>query len=292
MVIELSGEGARVVLLPEFGGRLHQLYVTVGGVSEPLLHVPADLERYQVRPSRGGCFPMAPWPNRIQEGVFAFGSRLYEIPRQGNTAHPIHGLVHTQEWEVVARTAAVCEMRAPLGPDWPWVGFAWQRFELGHNAMRMTLEVRTEREVFPAGCGYHPWFRRDVAGALDVHIQMPATKRYFMKDQIPVGHLLTAAAKWDLGNTFLGDRRLDDCYTNLYGPIILDWGRVELEMSVECPTPHVQVYTPPEAFCIEPQTCAPDAFNLAARGCTTDGMAIARPGAPVALTTTWRWSAR
>ena len=52
---------------------------------------------------------------------------------------------------------------------------------------------------------------------------------------------------------------------------------------------YAQVYTPPQAICLEPQTCAPDAFNLSGRGIDA-GMRVVAPGAPLITATTWRWS--
>jgi hypothetical protein len=49
------------------------------------------------------------------------------------------------------------------------------------------------------------------------------------------------------------------------------------------------VYTPKHAVCIEPQTCAPDAFNLAAQGMPGAGMAVVDERHPLVATTVWRW---
>jgi aldose 1-epimerase len=289
--IELSQNGATAILFPEYGGRLHQLFIPAGGGVEPLLVCPYDPSDYREHPTRGGSFPMAPWPNRIREGRFAWAGREWEVPLDGKP-NAIHGRVHTVPWRVIARTARVCEMEAPFDEGWPWEGKAWQRFELRDHSLLMKLELRSAREPFPAGCGWHPWFRRDVGGSADVHLSIPATRRYVLRDQLPTGELAPMEGIHDLRHELLGDRRIDDCYTGLAGPVDIDWGRVSLRMTLDCTYPHVQVYTPPEAFCVEPQSCAPDAFNLAADGSTTDGMAIARPGNAVSIACEWAWSTR
>ena len=53
---------------------------------------------------------------------------------------------------------------------------------------------------------------------------------------------------------------------------------------------HAVIYTPKQAVCIEPQTCAPDAFNLAAQGIAGAGMAVVDARHPLSATTTWRWT--
>ncbi|MGE5597196.1 MAG: aldose 1-epimerase [Hyphomicrobiales bacterium] len=292
MAIELESGGARAVILPAYGGRLHQLFVPVAGQPEPLLHSPDDIEQYRERPTRGGSFPMAPWPNRVANGRFRWNGRDVELPTEGRP-HAIHGRVKDKEWEVVARTARVVELVARFDDGWPWPGRAWQRFELTDTSLRMKFEVRAEREAFPAGCGWHPWFRRDVAGSPDAALRVPAGKRYVSESDIPTGELVAPTGDFDLRElTPLGERRIDTCYTALSGPVTIRWERLELEMAIACPFPHVQVFTPGYAFCVEPQSCAPDAFNLAVRGSQTDGMGIAAPGRPVSIETRWTWSER
>ncbi len=292
MVIELSCDGATAELLPEYGGRLHQLSVPVGGRAEPLLTSPDDVRRYRTEPIQGGSFPMAPWPNRIREGRFTWRGREYALETSGGP-NTIHGLVADAEWSVVARTARVCEMAVRLDERWPWAARAWQRFELAPGQLRMKMEVRSDREEFPAGCGWHPWFRRHVRGTDEVRVQAPATRRYLIDEHLPTGTVVEPAGAFDLRElTALGERRLDDCYAGLRGPVVIDWGAVRLEITTACSEPHLMVYSPAEAVCIEPQTCAPDAFNLAAAGVAGTGFAVAAPGRAVSISCTWRWETR
>ncbi len=289
MAIELRSTGGRAVILPEFGGRLHQLFVVIDGREEPLLFSPDDPAEYHTWPTRGGSFPMAPWANRINSGTFPWAGQAVSVPAEG-TPHAIHGRVFNRPWEVVARTSRVVELLTTFDDGWPWQGRAWQRFEITPTGLRMKMEVRSEREAFPAGCGWHPWFRRDVAGAESVKVVVPASKRYILDHQIPTGELVAPLGDYDLTSGItLGDRRLDDCYTGLTSPIEVDWGRVRLRISIEGVEPHVMVHTPPQAFCIEPQTCAPDAFNLDARGFRGVGAAIVIPGRPVSIASRWDW---
>ena len=289
MAIELTAGGARVTILPEYGGRLHQLYVPLAAGSEPLLVAPNDPAEYALRPTRGGSFPMAPWPNRVRDGRFHWRGVDYGLRLEGKP-HAIHGRVLNVPWQVVARTRTVCEMSVDFDEGWPWQGRAWQRYALGPDSLRMKMEVRAARGPFPAGCGWHPWFRRHLPGGADIRVTVPAARRYVLDGQIPTGECVPPKGAHDLtSGAPLGDRRLDDCYASLDGPILIDWGKLALTMDIRCDEPHVMVYTPPEAVCIEPQTCAPDAFNLAERGFEGTGFAVAEPGRPVSIGSTWRW---
>jgi len=292
MAIELKAPGARLEILPGAGGRIHQLWVEVDGREEPLLAAPSDVAEYAISPLFGGCFPMAPWPNRIAGGRFAWGGRNWEVP-VGRDGHALHGTVQENAWDVTARVGRVCELRTALGEMWPWPGTAWQRIELGAGFLSMKLEVRSERDRFPAGGGWHPWFRRTVAEADDVCLTVPAAKRYVLENRIPTGEVTAVAGEFDLraGPAF-GARELDDCYTEFDGPIVLDWGKLALTIDFATPFPHAQAYGTADAVCIEPQSCAPDAFNLTTRGSSTDGTTIVAPGRPFAISSKWTWAQR
>lgn len=290
MSVELTAGGARALILPEYGGRLHQLWVPGPGSVEALLFSPDEETAYSRFPTRGGSFPMAPWPNRVADGRFRWLGHDYELPRDGRP-HATHGRVLGRRWEVVAATPASCELVVAFDAGWPWRGHARQRFELSPTTLRMELEVWADDEPFPAGCGWHPWFRHGVAGARDVRLLVPARDRYVMRDQIPTGERAEPSGDSDLrGGPLMGSRRLDDCYSGLDGAIGIDWGPLRLKVTVESREPHVMVHTPPEAFCIEPQTCAPDAFNLADRGVPGTGVEVATSAAPVRITSRWSWS--
>jgi galactose mutarotase-like enzyme len=83
-------------------------------------------------------------------------------------------------------------------------------------------------------------------------------------------------------------QRPDACGTA--GPLRIRWNDIELTMTSSPNVTHAVIYTPHHAVCVEPQTCAPDAFNLAAQGVPDAGMAIVDDRHPLIATTTWRWT--
>ncbi|MGE3075113.1 MAG: aldose 1-epimerase [Dehalococcoidia bacterium] len=290
MTIELKAPDARLLVEPRHGGRLHQLFVDMDGTEIPLLFAPDDPREYEQHPLIGGCYPMAPWPNRIRQGTFHWGEREYRVPMDVN-GEALHGLVFDRPWEVVARVGRVVEMTCAFGSAWPWDGRAWQRIELGRGFLAMKMEVRAGREAFPAGCGWHPWFRRRVGGSADAKVTVPTSRRYVLEKLLPTGENVAVEGDFALDGRPLGGRSLDDCYTGFErGAATIEWGGLRLEVAFECPRPHMQVYTRPDSFCLEPQTCAPDAFNLASRGAVSDGTAVVAPGRPLALSMRWTWS--
>ena len=52
---------------------------------------------------------------------------------------------------------------------------------------------------------------------------------------------------------------------------------------------HLQVYTPEDVICFEPQTCAVDAFRLAAEGHEGTGALVVTKAEPAIGWTRWSW---
>jgi len=192
MAIELRSKTARAVILPEHGGRLHQLYINIDRREESIFWSPDDPAEYDAHPTRGGCFPMAPWPNRIAGGRFEWRNGECAVPLDGKP-DANHGRVANVPWRVVARTGRVVELAAEFDKSWPWAGKAWQRIEITDRALRLKMEVRSEREEFPAGCGWHPWFRRDAFGADPTAVAVTLNASEVYEAEIRVGAELLLA---------------------------------------------------------------------------------------------------
>lgn len=289
--IVLERGDTRVTVAPGSGGRIAQIAVFEGTGWLPLLAGP-PLAGEERGPLGWGCFPMAPWPNRIAGGRFLFEGTQYVLP--GNDAgHAIHGLVYDRAWKVDWRTSAAIGMSVSLEEcGWPWRGRASQRIDVVDDGLRLSLEVHAASgSRFPAGVGWHPWFRRASRPSdADICLQFAASERYELRDMIPTGSMLEIGGSRDFRQLRpIGARRLDDCYRGINGPLRLRWGEIELAMRLSPNLTHAVVYSPEEALCVEPQTCAIDAFNLDARGVPA-GTAIVEPGRPLVATASWRWA--
>jgi aldose 1-epimerase len=120
--------------------------------------------------------------------------------------------------------------------------------------------------------------------------RVDAGRRLELRDMAPTGGIVPVEGPHDLREyPEVGDRQLDDCYTGVRGALRLRWGNIELAMRLSPNLTHAVVFTAAHAVCVEPQTCAIDAFNLDARGIAA-GTAIVEVGQPLVATTSWRWS--
>ena len=288
-VIELRRGRTRAIVAPAAGGRLHQLEIDDDGDWLPLLHTAPSPEALLDDPLHLGSYPMAPWPGRIDGGRFVWAGRQWSVPRN-DPPHALHGRVAFAPWRIDAVSADACELSIELD-SWPFAGSVVQRIHVVDRGIDQQIEVRAASgNRFPAGVGWHPWFRRDVRPGAAVRVRVDASQVYETHEIIPTGWLLHARGQHNLrGGPELGDRRIDACYRHPRGPISISWDDLTLTMASSPNVTHAVVFTPEHAVCVEPQTCAPDAFNLAAQGMEGAGMTIVSPSRPLIATTSWRW---
>jgi aldose 1-epimerase len=214
---------------------------------------------------------------------------MYTVPSNLD-GHAIHGVCFDCPWTV--ETASVDRVRLSIAFDdrWPFGGRAVQEVTLHETCIDLRLEVHADDRAFPAGAGWHPWFRRDVRGTTDPRVRVEADELYELETMIPTGALLAVSGETDLKRfPALGTRRLDTCYRRPRPPLRVRWTDLELDIGFSANVTHAVVYTPERGFCLEPQTCAIDAFNLDARTSLDSGVQVVEPGRPLIVETSWRW---
>ncbi len=282
----------RATIAPEYGGRIAQLEIERDGIWLPLLYAP-DLPLDERDPTGWGCFPMVPWPNRIANARFRFDGVEYSVPMNA-PPHALHGLGIAATWQVESRTETSCVLWLAFADAWPFGGRAVHRIAVRDDGVDLTIEMHADEHSYPAGAGWHPWFRRDVGQDSNVAITVNADEFYHLEAVIPTGRLLPVDPAHDLrGGLPVDDRRLDDCYYRPRGDLRVHWVEPGLSLAMRNSpnVTHAVVYTPEQAVCVEPQTCAIDAFNLTARGVTHADTALVTADQPLIARTSWYWAA-
>lgn len=279
-LIRLHAADASVAIDPERGGRLASLEV---GGRELLVGPTSDEDRS----TQWGCFLMAPWPGRLAGGRLRWAGHDYQLTRTSGD-HAIHGVVHDRPWSVTRAGTNVVELACPLDRvAWPLGGEVRQRLALEPGRLSLHAEV-VAGDAMPAALGWHPWFsRRD----LDPSIRLAADHVLGTRDQLPTGELLPVDAATDLRTgPALGDRRLDDVYPDARSPVEIKWPDLRLVMEFAEPLGVIVVYTPPEGFCVEPQTSWPNAFGMPPGSAARAGVRLLGPGASLQATVRFSWS--
>ena len=221
-----------------------------------------------------GCYPMAPFAGRIRAGRFRFRGRTYELPLT-MPPNAIHGTVLERPWQVDVASEDRVDLSSDLGRDWPFRGRITHAIALVPGGLEATLTVEAA-EPMPVALGWHPWFRREIAGSA-AQLDFEAHWMY-QRDAagLPTGATVPPTA-----------RPWDDAFTDIVIPPRLTWpgvARLDLRSTAAF---WVVFDERDDAICVEPQTAPPDAFNLAAAIGVDPPMAT--PDRPASVATAWRW---
>lgn len=248
-------EGARLEVDLDAGGRLASLQV--GGHELLVTSGPSPID--------WGCFPMAPYAGRVRDGRFTFRGREHRLP-QTLGGHAIHGSAYLRRWEAEGEASFATE----LGPDWPFPGHARQEILLSPGRLSLRLEVHADRGAMPASCGWHPWFRRNVAGAEAELDFRPG----FVLERDAAGITTRTRRPVPPGPW-------DDCFGGVERAPAVTWPDV-LRLELESTCEFWVVFTEREhALCVEPQTAPPDALN--------HDPFVVEPGRPLVAECRLRW---
>ena len=290
----------QAILVPGLGFACIAFHVATGSSIWSVLSEPPDHEALLTRTTRYGIPILFPWPNRIRDGRFTFDSREYRMPLAPTVPHASHGLVRDRPWTVeeasVDARGAFCRASIALGDSpadaWPFPCRLTVEYRLNGRTLSLLAEtVNLGTSTMPMGFGIHPWFNVPFgpSGARsDVELSVPADAFWALDDSFcTTGEIRPVSDGFDArAGRPLGHRFVDDVYTGL----ALDGGWFTAEVrdpangrsiAVRSDTSfreHV-VYAPlnRSVICLEPYTCATDAFNLAARGLDA-GMILLEPG--------------
>ncbi len=237
-------------------------------------------------PLQAGCFPLIPYANRIDRGVFEFGGRRFVLPATPRFyPHAQHGLAWLCAWSVRGTGPDTVDLAlaAERCADWPWAWTAEHRMRLDDRGLEATVSLTNEdRRPMPAGLGLHPYFAMTpdtvlTARAAEVWLNGP--------DQIPLRLARpSAVVDWDAGVALGSAPFVDNAYGGWTGSARLDHGDVSVTITASSNARWLQIYAPRgEAYvCAEPMTHRPNALNA---GAFEDaGQVTLEPGQSLVLT--------
>ncbi|HLO36021.1 MAG TPA: hypothetical protein VK194_08060 [Candidatus Deferrimicrobium sp.] len=275
-LVRLASGAIEVEVLPAVGARLHRLRV----FGRDLLRTPPDLAWHVDDPYVWGCYPMAPWCNRVPAGPAVAAGRPIDLPATYPDGTAIHGQVARRPWqEVMPGLFRI----AGGGDGWPWPYEVEQRIRIGGgDRLELALRLVNRAETpMPGGIGFHPWFRRPVRVAIAAGLVHPS-------------NLGTEAEPVPVSGPF--DRRrletmpdgLDATWTDLAEPpVTLDWPEdgIRATMTFEAPARFVVAASLAgiDGVAVEPETQAPDGLRRLASG-EPGGLVLVEPGDALELT--------
>ncbi len=284
----------RLDVLPELGGgvsRLDLRHPSLGVLSpwRPASGVPTSFTSL-------ASYSLVPWSNRIDHATLHHRGRVHRLRADWRDGTAIHGDAKHRPWRVVDRSPLsvrlAVEVDDPEDRNFPWAYGATVRYELRGSTLSTSLAVvNRDREPFPTGLGFHPfWRRRLVAGdgacSGEAVVRLPVGSRYPCERIMPAG----PAVRDDLvdrlaAGTTLEGLDLDDVFAGFEGRAEVTWPGVGVRARCACSPEfsHAVLYSPRSGddaghFCLEPVTMVNNGFNLRERGWTGTGVVDVAPG--------------
>lgn len=266
--------GDYLATVTELGAGLRRL--SRGG--QPLI---AGYDADEMPPAGRGQL-LAPWPNRIDGGRYAFGGESFQLdlsePARGTA---IHGLTRWANWRVTSLAADAAELALDLlgHPGYPFNLELRAGYRLIPDAgLEVTLTAHNPgSRTAPFGTGSHPYLLAGPDGVDDWQLQLPATCWQPCDDRgIPAGE------PQDVSGTPYDFRE-----RRAIGPVMLDHALTGLRTDADGrtrallagPTADIELWAGPgyhwlqvftgdtlgpdarrRAVAIEPMTCPPNAF--------------------------------
>ena len=263
MLIELEDNLTHLTLAPALGGSIVNWRVRATG--QPLLRHSDAQALGTGLPGKLGCYPLAPWSNRVALGGFDNPDGWLALtPNSLTDPLPIHGSAWQQAWHVVSQSTA--EVVLAVVCDTPFAYRAEQRFCLSDGELSIALRV-THLADKPAwhGLGLHPYLPRTP------HTRLQAkASQVWMSDtaKLPTG-LAPVPAAWDFQTLkTLPEGLVDNGFCQWDGHCRIE--QPALGYTLDCQASgadYFLLYCPPGLgfFCIEPVSHPVNAHHLPGR---------------------------
>ncbi|TDC73455.1 aldose epimerase [Micromonospora sp. KC606] len=226
---------------------------------------------------------LAPWPNRIRDGVYEFGERSLQLDLSEPARHnAIHGLVNWVSWHLLEESADAVTIGCDLAPQpgYPWALRLRSRWSVGEAGLRAEHEVtNVGAEPAPFGFSVHPYLRLPGVPVDQTSLRVPARSRVLLDSRLlPVGATAVAGTEYD----FTEPRPIGDAVLDLaFGDVVRDDdggsavilaapdGSTALRIWADREFGWWQVYTGDtltgerfrRSVAVEPMTCPADAFR-------------------------------
>jgi aldose 1-epimerase len=244
--------------------------------------------------------PLIPWPNRLEDGRYAFDGEEYQLPlSEPEKGNAIHGLLRWRSWRALERERERVVLGTTLRPraGYPFALDVRIEYRLGDDGLTVaTTASNVGDRACPYGFGQHPYLSAGGGVLDDCTVELDASTRIVTDQdrQLPIGTEPVDGTEFDFRRgARVGDRPVDAPYTDLARDrngrawVRLTAGDGVRELWADESHSVIQLFTGDtlasdrrrRGLAAEPMTCPPNALR------TGDGVIRLEPGN--AITTRW-----
>lgn len=180
-VLELEGQRAVVTAV---GASLREYTVDGRDVVLPF-------DQAAIAPAFSGAV-LAPWPNRLRDGVYSYDGSTFEVPLTEHLRHTaLHGLVATTTFDTTDADATSVTLEHVIVPThgYPWPVRVRLTYALTGAGLHVTAEgTNLGTTTAPYGIGFHPWLSPGDGQVDDCTLQVDAARHVTVDDRLlPTG---------------------------------------------------------------------------------------------------------
>ncbi len=225
---------------------------------------------------------LAPWPNRIADGSYAFGGKTYQLElNELSRGNSLHGLVKRLEWSVESKNESSMTLTVsdPGVDGYPFALDYRISYSLAADGMSILLETKNiSGKTAPFGASIHPYLIADPRSTVNEwQLELPA-EQYMNVDPkrlLPIGMDSVRTSAFDfrrirtisdlfIDHAFRVKEDLDERVVRVVAP-----SGVGVAMHFDEESKWVQIHTADrdgdpsgrKSLAVEPMSCPPDAFN-------------------------------
>ncbi|WBC10634.1 aldose 1-epimerase family protein [Micromonospora sp. WMMA1947] len=226
---------------------------------------------------------LAPWPNRIRDGIYTVGERSLQLDLTEPERHnALHGLVNWVRWQPIEQSAdsVTIGYDLPPSPGYPWALRLRARWSVGPDGLRAEHEATNlADEPAPFGFSVHPYLQLPKVGVDELRLHLPARRRVLVDSRLlPVAAAEVAGSEYDFTSPRpIGDLVLDTAFGDVErdadggsaAVLSAPDGSSGLRIWADREFGWWQVFTGDtlggerhrRSVAVEPMTCPPDAFR-------------------------------
>lgn len=258
LILENASKTTKAVISLQEGARIATLIVSNKTIIK-------ELPNFSYADSYAASL-LFPFVSRIENGVYEFDGKMYQLDCNQAGINALHGLVYNKTFVVVHQkvtdsNAAVTLLYTEHNPP---KGFPFQyalevTYKLSENNLEIAIKATNlDTTPFPFTLGWHPYFYTEHLSESVVkfnsHQQVAFDEKLITKELI----LFT-----NEGDFAIENKQLDDCFIMNDDVIEFETNEYQLKITSDASQNYLQMYTPPHRtlIAIEPMTGISNSFN-------------------------------